>query len=78
MSSESIREKDRPEVGPNPVFQAALAEADEPTVEEEVGVTQVQRAAQPARMHAIACRQALSGRKFGRLPWLAAGGCVDD
>ena len=50
MSSESIREKDRPEVGPNPVFQAALAEADEPTVEEEVGVTQVQRAAQPARM----------------------------
>ena len=50
MSSESIREKDQPEVGPNPVFQAALAEADEPTVEEEVGVTQVQRAAQPARM----------------------------
>ena len=50
MSSESIREKDQPEVGPNPVFQAALAEADEPTVEEEVGVTQVQRVAQPARM----------------------------
>lgn len=50
MSSESIREKNQPEVGPNPVFQAALAEADEPTVEEEVGVTQVQRAAQPARM----------------------------
>ena len=52
MSSESIREKDQPEVGPNPVFQAALAEADEPTVEveEEVGVTQVQWAAQPARM----------------------------
>ena len=52
MASESIREKAQPEVGPNPVFQAALAEADEPTVEveEEVGVTQVQRAAQPARM----------------------------
>ena len=40
----------QPEVGPNPIFQAALAEADEPTVEEKVGVTQVQRAAQPARM----------------------------
>ena len=50
MASESIREKAQPEVGPNPVFQAALAEADEPTVEEEVGVTQAQRAAQPARM----------------------------
>ena len=50
MASESIREKAQPEVGPNPIFQAALAEADEPTVEEKVGVTQVQRAAQPARM----------------------------
>ena len=50
MSSERIREKVQSESGPNPVFQAALAEADEPVVEEEVGATGVQRAAQPARM----------------------------
>ena len=50
MASESGHEKAQPESGPNPVFQAALAEADEPVVEEEVGATRVQRAAQPARM----------------------------
>ena len=71
MASESIREKAQPELWPKRMNRQLK-------LKKRLVLRRYNGRHSRHGCHAIACRQALSGRKFGRLPWLAAGGCVDD